>query len=175
MLTESQKADLLITWQWIRNRIWRLAALHGLTTKPGHGHQGDEAEGADARRRRDEGARRRSRDAPELTPSYVLDVAATTVAICTRLSLAAMEAHGVGFVEKLYDIASTVAELVHDAGEGELAIVSRNGDAGRDRGSTSMLHALSRFVARHRAGAAFTAPLAQAISVADALRVLSGD
>lgn len=150
-LTESQKADLLITWQWIRNRIWRLAALHGLTQpmrEDGEGEEGD-------------------MDTPELTPAYVLDAAATTVAICRRLSLAAMEAHGVGFVEKIYDIASTVAELVQDAGGGALTLRSDRGQC------TQMLQTLSGFVARHRAGAPFAVPLTQAITVANALRVLS--
>ena len=72
-LNETQKADLLITWQWIRNRIWRLAALHGLTTED---------------------------DAPELSVEYLLDVARTTLLICERLSSSSMEAHGVGFVSE---------------------------------------------------------------------------
>ena len=70
-LSEIQKADLLITWQWLRNRIWRLAASHGLTK------EGEEQ---------------------ELSVDYVVEVAATTVAICKRLSVPAMEAHGTGFV-----------------------------------------------------------------------------
>lgn len=138
-LTEAQKADLLITWQWMRNRIWRLAALHGLT--------GDEGP-------------------PELAPAYALDVAATAVAICRRLSLSAMEAHGVGFVEKLYDIASTVGELAQASSD--LAVV-------RSADPATMLQALAAFVTRHRAGAVFAAPLAQAMNVANALRVLSGE
>lgn len=70
-LTDSQRADLFITWQWIKNRVWRLAALHGLT----------------------------SEDGPvELSVEYVVTAAATTVAICRRLPLAAMESHGTGFV-----------------------------------------------------------------------------
>lgn len=70
-LSEVQKADLLITWQWLRNRIWRLAACHGLTC------EGEEF---------------------ELSAEYVVDVATKTVAICKRLSARAMEAHGTGFV-----------------------------------------------------------------------------
>jgi hypothetical protein len=138
-LTEAQKADLLITWQWLRNRIWRLAALHGLTGEEGP---------------------------PELAPAYALDVAATAVAVCRRLSVAAMEAHGIGFVEKLYDIASTVGELAQGGGD---AVVVRDADP------AAMLHALAAFVTRHRAGAVFAAPLAQALNVANALRVLAGD
>lgn len=70
-LTDSQRADLFITWQWLKNRIWRLAALHGITTEDGP---------------------------PELGVDYVVSAAATTVAICRRLPLSAMEAHGTGFV-----------------------------------------------------------------------------
>jgi hypothetical protein len=70
-LTDSQRADLFITWQWVKNRIWRLAAIHGLTTEDG---------------------------APELGVGYVVSAAMTTVAICRRLPLSAMESHGTGFV-----------------------------------------------------------------------------
>jgi hypothetical protein len=70
-LTDSQRADLFITWQWVKNRIWRLAALHGLTTEEGPS---------------------------ELGVGYVVSAAVTTVAICRRLPLSAMESHGTGFV-----------------------------------------------------------------------------
>ena len=73
-LTESQKADLLITWQWLKNRIWHLGGLHGLTR--------EDAE-------------------PELSIQFVMDVAKTTVTICQGLSLPAMEAHGTGFVSSI--------------------------------------------------------------------------
>jgi hypothetical protein len=69
-LTDSQKADLLITWQWLRNRMWR---THGLT---------------------EEGGER------VLSVDFVLDVAKTTVRICQDLSFPAMEAHGTGFVSR---------------------------------------------------------------------------
>ncbi|ORY29329.1 hypothetical protein BCR39DRAFT_174122 [Naematelia encephala] len=99
-LSEVQKADLLITWQWIRNRIWRLAAGHGLTTSDsnpttailGDGGGGGGG-GGDSNRRGDW----------ELSTDYVVDVAATTVAICKRLSAGAMEAHGTGFLP-VFDI-----------------------------------------------------------------------
>jgi len=73
-LTDSQRADLFITWQWVKNRIWRLAAIHGLTSED---------------------------DAPELGVGYVVSAAMTTVAICRRLPLSAMESHGTGFVSPL--------------------------------------------------------------------------
>ena len=70
-LNETQKADLLITWQWIRNRIWRLSALHGFTSEDSE---------------------------PEFSVEYLIDIAKTTLRICERLSQTSMEAHGVGFV-----------------------------------------------------------------------------
>lgn len=73
-LNETQKADLLITWQWIRNRIWRLASLHGFSTEDGE---------------------------PELSVEYVLDIARTALGICERLSSGSMEAHGIGFVSHM--------------------------------------------------------------------------
>ncbi|KAL7424686.1 hypothetical protein Q5752_000370 [Cryptotrichosporon argae] len=98
-LDESQKADLLITWQWLRNRMWRLAASHGLVgASSGEGTGSDD--GSDSEDEADE--------ADELTLDYAVDVAATTGSICRRLSRASMEAHGTGFVEKLYDIASAL-------------------------------------------------------------------
>lgn len=73
-LNETQRADLLITWQWIRNRVWRLAATHGLISPAGVGGP------------------------VELTQYYVLDIGAQTAEICRTLSYVSMEAHGTGFV-----------------------------------------------------------------------------
>lgn len=69
-LDEMQKADLLVTWQWIRSRLWQIALQHGVTTE----------------------------EVSELSREYVVDVAQTIVAICSRLSISAMESHGAGFV-----------------------------------------------------------------------------
>lgn len=33
-LTAAQRADLLVTWQWLRNRMWWLAQLHQLELSP---------------------------------------------------------------------------------------------------------------------------------------------
>jgi hypothetical protein len=142
-LSDSQKADLLVTWQWIRSRIWRLAAQHGLTK-----------EGFE----------------PELAANYVVDVASTTVAICRRLSYSAMEAHGAGFVrshlplpdrpyqtdqndqvEKLIDIANMIAALIRSTFHAQA-------DQGETRLSTeslsywvSLLQSLHLYSATHRA------------------------
>ena len=70
-MDEYQQADLLITWQWIRNRIWHLASTHGLTTADGN---------------------------TELSASHAIDIGKQTALLCKSLSYASMEAHGTGFV-----------------------------------------------------------------------------
>ncbi|WVR07710.1 hypothetical protein IAU60_004752 [Kwoniella sp. DSM 27419] len=136
-----QRADLLITWQWLRNRIWRLAALHGLTV------EGQEY---------------------ELSAAYVIDVATATVSICRKLSLRVMEAHGTGFVEKLYDIAAVVSELLQSnpSISAELLIVAQTDQWNQ------LLQDLQFYVTRHGAGTALTAPMAQAVNVVSTIRML---
>lgn len=95
-LSEVQKADLLVTWQWIRNRIWHLAHLHGLT-------------GEDR--------------AKELGFGYPVEVALTTVAICKRLSIPSMEAHGTGFVS--CSVIPQAATLLIDLDRSRSCTISR--------------------------------------------------
>ncbi|WVW79632.1 hypothetical protein I302_101601 [Kwoniella bestiolae CBS 10118] len=140
-LSEVQQADLLITWQWLRNRVWRLAA--------GHGIAGD---GLDE----------------ELGVGYVVDVASTTVLICRRLSTNALEAHGCGFVEKLYDIASIVTELMQTSTK----LQSRLMDVAKTDQWMDLLQTLYTFVASHRSGTTFVQPMAQALSVANGVKLL---
>ncbi|KAK8861776.1 hypothetical protein IAR55_002599 [Kwoniella newhampshirensis] len=144
-LSEVQKADLLITWQWLRNRVWRLAAGHGLIQEEG----GEK----------------------ELSVEYIVDVAATTVAICQRLTLGAMEAHGCGFVEKLYDIAQIVTEVGQACPQlrGQL-----NAIAWSDRWMT-LLQSLHLFVTQHRAGTGFAQSLTEAMSMVSVSKILSAE
>ncbi|OCF42827.1 hypothetical protein I317_03304 [Kwoniella heveanensis CBS 569] len=140
-LTEVQKADLLVTWQWLRNKLWRLASLHHMT-------------GEDGER--------------ELSVDFVVEVASTTVEICKRLSLSSMEAHGTGFVEKLYDIASIITELLQSGEDIQprlLAIV-------QTERWMDMLNSLTGFVSRHRGGGDFTGQLAIAANLITNLKML---
>lgn len=127
-LNEAQQADLLITWQWVRNRIWKIGYNHGFAT--------EDAE-------------------PELAVDHVVEVASNAVAICQRLSLPSMEAHGTGFVEKLYDMASIVTDLLQggDAQAEALGVV-------QTEKWTETLQALSDLISRHRAGVDFTGQMA---------------
>ncbi len=76
VLTDSQRSDLLVTWQWLKNRLWRLAMLHGLT---GEGQE------------------------PQLSAYFVYNTAVMTLGICQGLSKSAMEAHGTGWVRAEHD------------------------------------------------------------------------
>lgn len=86
-LLPSQIADITVTQFWLLNRIWSLSLSHGLL--------------------------RPSSDRPELQYDFACHIANATLATCQDLSLSAMEVHGVGFVEKLHDIASGVVTVLH--------------------------------------------------------------
>jgi hypothetical protein len=157
-LTESQRADLLITWQWLRNRIWRLTFLHGLAREGGP---------------------------VELSRVYLANVAIATLDICKDLSTWSMDAHGAGFVsppvsscvlyyvlkpiitlsqmQKLYDIASAIPELLrHDfVSEPRMFTPAQTAHLGR------IVRQLYGHVARYRAGdSEFVRPLAEAMTLA---------
>ncbi|KAL2816092.1 hypothetical protein BJX63DRAFT_147429 [Aspergillus granulosus] len=88
-LSETQCADILLTRKWIQDRLWNLCFTHGLL-------------------RPDLGARY-----PELTFSYAHDNAARTLNLCQVLRISAIEAHGVGIIEKLYNIATSALLLTN--------------------------------------------------------------
>ncbi|ORY61055.1 hypothetical protein BCR35DRAFT_309128 [Leucosporidium creatinivorum] len=77
-LSEANRADLLISQQWLRNRIWQLTVSHCLS--------GDNA------------------SEPELRPAFSLKIAEDTIKVCKMFSPAALEANGVGVAHKLHDI-----------------------------------------------------------------------
>ncbi|KAK9584043.1 hypothetical protein V6Z90_006604 [Aspergillus fumigatus] len=78
-MRETQCADVFITKKWLQNRVWVLCSTHGLL--------------------------RPVSDHPELSFEYAITVAVDALKICQSLRLSSMEAHGIGLVEKLYDIA----------------------------------------------------------------------
>ena len=148
-LTDAQRADLLVTWQWIKSRIWLLASLHGLTGPFGP---------------------------VELSSRYVIEIAVSTVDICNQLSFAAMECHGTGFVsiislcrgtqqvltcfqvEKLYDIAHLTATTASN--------MTTNGsrtypDLKQQMGGIEAAQILQLYVYRHHRGTMRLGPMLQ--------------
>lgn len=89
-LTESQKVDLIITWQWLRNRIWRLAFTHGLVDTLSN-----------------------RQDA--LSVARPFQIAQMVCMWCETFSRDAMDQHGRGFTEKICDIASLLPKLLTPA------------------------------------------------------------
>lgn len=83
-----QRADVEVTRHWLLNRLWLITLNHGLLS-------------IDARD-------------PPLRVDHALHVAQSVYDVCDGLSLAAMEAHGVGFTYKLFDIAQTLVLLCKD-------------------------------------------------------------
>ncbi|KAK4046171.1 hypothetical protein OIV83_006280 [Microbotryomycetes sp. JL201] len=81
-LTEPNRADLLVSQQWLRNRIWQLTVSHCLADQ----------------------------DSPELELrlSYSLLIARETVRVCRSFTQDALEANGVGVAHKLHDIVLSV-------------------------------------------------------------------
>lgn len=83
-----QRADVEVTRHWLLNRLWLITLNHGLLS-------------IDARD-------------PPLRVDHALHVAQSVYDVCDGLSLAAMEAHGVGFTYKLFDVAQTLVLLCKD-------------------------------------------------------------
>lgn len=78
-LVESQQADISITQLWTWNRLWNLCLSHQLL-------------------------RERSEYA-ELQYDFACHIASGLVSYCNELSLAALEIHGIGMADKIFDIA----------------------------------------------------------------------
>lgn len=86
-LLESQQADISVTQFWLLNRLWNLCFGHGLL--------------------------RETSDRPELRYDFACGIARSLTTSCNKLSLPAMEVHGVGLIEKVYDIAIGVLTAMH--------------------------------------------------------------
>ena len=85
-LAATQQADISVTHFWLLNRLWSLCLAHGLL---------------------------RSTSAhPELRYDFACYIAKALWATCKTLPFAAMEVHGVGLAEKIYDIALGVVTAV---------------------------------------------------------------
>ncbi|KAL3459405.1 hypothetical protein BJX64DRAFT_279201 [Aspergillus heterothallicus] len=90
-LSETQCADILLTRKWVQDRLWNLCFTHGLL-QPYHSSSA--------------GASRE-----ELEFTYALANATQALELCRVLRISSIEAHGVGIIEKLYNIAASALLL----------------------------------------------------------------
>ncbi|KAB8229520.1 fungal specific transcription factor domain-containing protein [Aspergillus alliaceus] len=88
-LRETQYADIFITKKWLQNRVWILCLNHGLV-KPMSDHH-------------------------ELSSNYCMSVAKDALRLCRSLRPDSIEVHGIGMVEKLYDIAISAISMLSNA------------------------------------------------------------
>ncbi|EXJ60923.1 hypothetical protein A1O7_05076 [Cladophialophora yegresii CBS 114405] len=84
--TESQIADVRVTMNWLRIMVWQLSIANGYLSS--------------------------SSNDTSMTFKYPIEVARDLVRELQDLSLDAMEVHGVGLIEKLFDIACTLTDVV---------------------------------------------------------------
>jgi hypothetical protein len=73
-LKDSQQVDLMITWEWLKNRVWTLAYMHGLMTEE------DES--------------------PEFSLAVLFKAAQMACMWCDRYGQRSMDRHGKGFVSR---------------------------------------------------------------------------
>lgn len=106
-LLESQQADISVTQFWLLNRLWNICMSHGLL--------------------------RDSSDHAELRYDFAYHIVNALLASCSKLGLPSMEVHGVGLVEKVYDIAlglvmamSSSAQLALDTSLAGIDVLSDN-------------------------------------------------
>ena len=81
-LLESQQADISVTQFWTLNRLWNLCLSHQLL--------------------------REQSDHWELRLDFACHIAHAALRYCNSIALGSMETHGVGFMEKIYDMAMGV-------------------------------------------------------------------
>ncbi|KAK9489574.1 hypothetical protein V1508DRAFT_427631 [Lipomyces doorenjongii] len=84
LLGEDQIADIAISQQWLHNRVWTVCQSHGLLS------EGDSPDGF-----------------RELNVGYAMDIARDTMRISKYFTMENFEVHGIGFIGKFYDIASS--------------------------------------------------------------------
>ncbi|KAK5211376.1 hypothetical protein LTR41_002836 [Exophiala xenobiotica] len=84
--TESQAADVRVTLHWLRIMVWQLSITHGFLSST-------------------------SQNA-SMTFKYPIEVAKDLIEDIKSLSMNSMELHGIGLIEKIFDVACTLADVI---------------------------------------------------------------
>jgi hypothetical protein len=84
--TESQAADIYSTQHWLRTMVWQLSIMNGYLSSS-------------------------STDSC-MTFQYPIEIARDLIRDITSLSQDSMEVHGVGLIEKLFDVACTLTDVI---------------------------------------------------------------
>ncbi|KAM0750878.1 hypothetical protein T439DRAFT_325924 [Meredithblackwellia eburnea MCA 4105] len=86
LLTDIQTADLLVTQHWLRDRVWQLSFFHGFTHEES--------------------------SVSELRVSFPIDLGNEALSICRKLAMSSCESNGIGWAEKIYDIAHSIVSIL---------------------------------------------------------------
>ncbi|KAL8636443.1 MAG: hypothetical protein Q9228_006159 [Teloschistes exilis] len=84
--TETQAADLRTSQHWLRTMVWQLSITNGYLSS--------------------------SSPDSSMTFGYPIEIAKDLVAVTTQLSRQSMEIHGVGLIEKIFDVACTLIDVL---------------------------------------------------------------
>jgi len=84
--TENQAADLRTSQQWLRTMVWQLSIQNGCLSS---GH-----------------------DDPSMTFQYPVEIARDLVSMTSQFSQQSMEVHGIGLIEKLFDVACSLTDVL---------------------------------------------------------------
>ncbi|KAI9657582.1 MAG: hypothetical protein M1829_006890 [Trizodia sp. TS-e1964] len=84
--TETQVADLRTSQQWLRTMVWQLSISNGFLSS--------------------------SSPDSSMTFKYPIEIARDLVMVTGRLSQQSMEVHGIGLIEKLFDVACTLTDVI---------------------------------------------------------------
>lgn len=84
--TESQAVDLRCSQQWLRTMVWQLSISHGLLSS--------------------------SAKDSSMTFQFPIDVSRDLLSATNQYSQQSMEIHGIGLVEKLFDISCTLVDVI---------------------------------------------------------------
>ncbi|KAF7942969.1 hypothetical protein EAE96_010918 [Botrytis aclada] len=84
--TENQTADLRTSQQWLRTMVWQLSIQNGCLSS--------------------------NCDDPSMTFQYPVDIARDLAQMTSQFSHQSMEVHGVGLIEKLFDVACSLTDVL---------------------------------------------------------------
>lgn len=84
--TESQTAELRVSQQWLRTMIWQLSIQNGCLSS--------------------------SHDDSSMTFAYPVEISRDLINMTSGFSQQSMEVHGVGLVEKLFDVACSLTDVL---------------------------------------------------------------
>ncbi|RMZ79108.1 hypothetical protein DV738_g3477, partial [Chaetothyriales sp. CBS 135597] len=84
--TQYQTADIKVTQHWLRTVVWQLSIMSGKLSS--------------------------SSTNPALTFIYPIEIARDLQSDLQKMSLACLEVHGIGLIEKLFDVACTLIDVI---------------------------------------------------------------